>query len=254
MNEQKMTNTSSKNTNTGSQEDMYETFIPAVHRIGRGTMVVGLILTFLPVLYFVFVKGYQAPLSAYASVTIAIASGCFGMWISEPLSYWPVLGSAGTYMGYLSGNVSGMRFPVAMSLQSTLDADINTPKGQIVTIIGVAVSVFANIVLLLIFVLAGQAIVAVLPEAVIDSFSFVTVGVFACLLMMRLDGKDGFVRGVINSAPYLVLTIVARLILDRIPALTYWKLLICVLLGIALSYVLYKKDCKKDEEALRAGK
>lgn len=247
MNEEKKTNTS----NT-SKEDMYETFIPAVHRIGRGTMVAGLILTFLPILYFVFIKGYQAPLSAYASVAIAIAGACVGMWISEPLSYWPVLGSAGTYMGYLSGNVSGMRFPVAMSLQSTLDADINTPKGQIVTIIGVSVSVFANIVLLFIFVLAGQAIVAVLPQAVIDSFSFVTVGIFACLLMMRLDGKDGFVKGVINCIPYLVLTIAARLILDHIPALTYWKLLICVVLGIALGYVLYKRDCKKDEEA--AGK
>lgn len=250
--EKKTTGTSSEKANKGY--DIYESFIPAVHRIGRSTMVVGIVLTFLPVLYFVFVKGYQAPLSAYITVTIAIASMCIGVWISEPLGYWPVLGSAGTYMGYLSGNVSGMRFPVAMSLQSTMDADINTLKGQLVTIIGLAASIFTNLVVLLVFVLAGQAIVTVLPDVVIGSFSFVTVGVFACLLMTRLNGKSGLVKGVVSSAPYLVLAIAARLIMDQIPALEYWKLLICVLLAMALGYVLYKRDCKKDEEAAKTGR
>lgn len=244
--------TASEKTNSGF--DIYKDFIPSVHRLGRSTMIVGLVLTFLPVLYFVFVKGYRAPLTAYASVAIAIASACFGMWISEPLGYWPVLGSAGTYMGYLSGNVSGMRFPVALNLQSTLDADINTLKGQVATIIGVAASIFANLIILLVFVLAGQVIVTVLPQVVIDSFSFVSVGVFACLLITRLNGKGGLAKGLVSNAPYLLLAIVARLVLDHIPSLEYWKLLICVLLAIALSYVMYKRDCKKDEEAAKAGR
>ena len=45
----------------------------------------------------------------YISGAIGVASIGVGMWISEPEAYWPVLGSAGTYIAYLSGNVGGMR-------------------------------------------------------------------------------------------------------------------------------------------------
>lgn len=240
-----------KNNAEIAKKDMHETFIPAVHRIGRITMLIGLFLTFLPVLYFVLVKGYRAPLSGYISVAIAIASFCFGVWITEPLAYWPVLGSAGTYMGYLSGNVSGMRFPVAMSIQTTLDSDINTAKGQVATIVGIVASVFMNLGLLIIFVLAGQGIVSVLPEVIIDSFSFVTAGIFISLLVTRLNGKEGIVKGTVEALPYLIMAIASRLVFDHVPQVEHWKISIVVVLCVILSYIMYKRDCKKDEEAAK---
>lgn len=131
-------NTAAVNTESAETRKVYsEEFIPQVHRIGRSTMAAAFVLAFLPVLYFVFVKGYAAPLSSYVSVIVAVASIGIGMWLTEPLAYWPVLGSAGTYIGYLLGNVGAMRFPVALNLQSVLKADINTMRGQIVTIVGI---------------------------------------------------------------------------------------------------------------------
>lgn len=239
----------SRNGSEAAQKDLYATFIPSVHRIGRSTMVIAFVLAFLPVMYFLAVKGYRLPVANYIGVAVAISTACFGMWLTEPLAYWPVLGSAGTYIGYLSGNVSGLRFPVAMNLQSSMDADINTPKGQIVTIVGIVASVVVNLILLLIFVLGGEWLVSVLPQVIIASFSFVLVGIFGSLLFMRWDGKDGIVKGFMASLPYLVLTVVARLIMNQIPALKYLALAICVVLCIILSYIIYRMDCAKDEKA-----
>lgn len=69
-------------------------------------MAIALILSLLPTIYFVFIKGIEVPLSTFISVVIAIFTFAIGMWLSEPAAFWPVLGSAGTYFAFLAGNAS----------------------------------------------------------------------------------------------------------------------------------------------------
>lgn len=233
---------------TQAEKDFNESFTPAVHRIGRITMAIAFVLAFLPVIFFVLVQGHTAPLSAYVSVTIAISSIGIGMWISEPLAYWPVLGSAGTYIGYLSGNVGAMRFPVALNLQSAMKADINTPRGQIVTIVGIVASVFANLVLLLIFVLGGSWLISLLPDVVMASFAFVMNGLMGCMLTMRWNSEGGFVKGVLSSLPYILVAVGVKLLEKVFPPLMFVGMAVAVVLNIFVAYIIYKRDCKKDEQ------
>lgn len=231
------------------QSDYAKSFMPKVHRIGRGTMLISLLLTFLPVLYFIFVKGYMASAQSFVTVAITIFGLNLGIWITEPLAYWPALGSAGTYIGYLSGNVGAQRFPVALNVQSAMRTTIHTPRGQVATIIGIAASVFSNLILLLIFILAGEQIIKVLPEAAIASFSFVMVGLIPAILIMALNGQDGIAKGFMAKLPYILLTVIFKLIVDRIPALAAWGMAINVALCIGLGYVLFKRDSKNDEQS-----
>ena len=234
-----------------AQKIYKDIFIPKVHRIGRLTMAAAFVLAFLPVIYFVFVKGYMASASSYMSVIVAISSIGIGMWLTEPLAYWPVLGSAGTYMGYLSGNVGAMRFPVALNLQSVMNANINTMRGQIVTIVGIASSIVVNLVLLLIFVLGGEWLIGILPEVVMASFAFVMVGLLGSMIFMRFNGEGGMAKNVKGMAPYLLLAVIFKFVIGKIPALSTWGMAVTVGLCIALGYVLYKRDCKKDAETVK---
>lgn len=230
-----------------SVDENYRTeFMPAVHRIGRSTMILAFILSFLPVGYFIIVKGFGMPLSQYLSVGAAICSLGLGMWISEPIAYWPVLGSAGTYISYLSGNVGAMRFPVALSIQSNMKADINTPRGQVITIVGIVASVVSNLVLLLVIVFGGEWFVSVLPEVVMGAFGFVMVTLFGAMWMMRFDGKDGVAKGFLENLPYIILAVVLYKVI-MLTSLGDWGMLICVLLCIALAYVIYRRDLKRAE-------
>ena len=236
-----MENIENKNVDT-AQQDYVKNFMPAVHKIGRFTMAVAFILAFLPVIYFVFVKGYALPLSSYINTIVVIASIGIGMWLTEPLTYWPVLGSAGTYIAYLSGNVGGMRFPVAMNVQSAMKADINTPKGQVITIVGIVGSVISNLIVLLASVLLSTWLISIMPPFVTGMFSFVTMGLFGSMILMRFAGHPGgFAKGFMASAPYLGTAIAVKLVITYLlPSLATFGTALSVGITILVAYILFK--------------
>lgn len=233
------------------QRDYTENFMPKVHVIGRFTMAVAFVLSFLPVLYFLFVKGFQLPWSNYLNVIVAIGSIGIGLWLTEPLAYWPILGSAGTYIGYLSGNVGAMRFPVALSVQSASGADINTPRGQIITIIGIVASVFTNLVILLITILSGSWLISVLPAGVLAAFGFVMPCLYGTMLMMRFaSGKDGLVATFLRNLPYLATAIGMKLLITYVfPQLATYGTALAVGTTILVAYIIYRARTSKASAA-----
>lgn len=205
-----------------AQKNYQTQFMPKVHVIGRITMSVALVLAFLPCIYFWLVKGYTLPFSDYMNLFIAIFAIGIGMWLTEPLAYWPVLGSAGTYIAYLSGNVGGMRFPVALSVQSSLDADISKPRGQVATIVGIVASVFSNLIILLCIVLAGAGLLKLLEgTSILAAFGYVMPCAYGAMLMLRFNGKDGLVKGTIAGLPLLLTSVAVKLCITFIPALSF---------------------------------
>ena len=237
-----------ENKNLTAEQDYAQNFMPGVHKIGRFTMIVAFVLSYLPIAYFYFVKGYKAPGTMYISGLTAIAAIGFGMWISEPETYWPILGSAGTYIAYLSGNVGGMRFPVSMAVQKNVDADINTPRGQVATITGIVASVFANLVLLLITVLVGAWIIKMLPANVVHAFSYCLVAMMGSMLLMRFTmGGKSVKENLMSNLPYMAWGIFAYFLSKMVPALANWKTLIAVGGALIIAYFIFLNDKKKLE-------
>lgn len=229
-----------------SLADYQNNFMPNVHRTGRLTMACAFFFAFLPVFYFLVFKGYTLPFSNYLNAIIAIASIGIGMWLTEPLAYWPVLGSAGTYIAYLSGNVGGMRFPVALSVQSSLDADINTNRGQVATIIGIVASVFSNLVILLVIVLAGGWILPRLPQSVVASFSFVMPCLFGSMIIMRFNGKSGVVKGTLQALPYLATAVIVKLLITYVfTFMATYGTAISVGVTVLVAYIMFKVRTSK---------
>jgi len=232
-----------------AEEDYKNNFMPQVHRIGRGTMTLAMILSFLPVAYFIIVKGYSLPFSTYLAGIVSVSSIGIGMWLSEPEAYWPVLGSAGTYIAYLSGNVGGMRFPVATTVQKNMKADITTPKGQVVTIVGIVASVVANLIILLVIVLAGEKILSVLPDVVTAAFSFVVISMLGAMMIMNIQGRGGM-KAVPGILPYIAIAIVVWIFCNKVFANMFgWGMAISVGASVAFGYTRYRSDLKKSEAA-----
>lgn len=236
------------------EEDYRLSYMPMVHRIGRTTMSIALVLSFLPVIYFAFVKGYTLPFSTYLSGIIGVSSIGIGMWISEPEVYWPVLGSAGGYISCLSGNTSGMRFPVATTVQRQMNADITTPRGQVITVVGLVASVVMNLVILLVIVLAGSWIISVLPEVVLSAFGFCVISMLGAMIMMNLGAGNSSAGEMVKTAasklPYIVYALIAYFLCNKlVPALMSVGMIIAVGGAILIGYVLYRRDLKKAEAA-----
>ena len=230
-----------------AEDDYRENFMPAVHKIGRFTMVIAFFLTILPFLYFYFVKGYKVEFSLLIAGLATMFPMLLGGWISEPFTYWPILGSAGTYMSYLAGNVSSMRFPVASAVQKDMDADINTPRGQLATIVGLAASIVINLVILFFTVIIGEKLIAALPARVVHSFSYCVNGLIGSMVLMRIQmNKGGMVKGIVNAIPYVVSSLFAwfmtkKILVKAMPKLSSYGTLVAVGLGVIVAWFRYKK-------------
>ena len=100
----------------------------------------------------------------------------------EPISYFAVLGIPGTYMSFLSGNISNLRVPASSIAQEAAGVEEGSDEGTIVATIGIAVSTFINIIILTIGVVAGAWVLAQLPPIVSEVLNLLLPALFAALL------------------------------------------------------------------------
>ena len=99
---------------------LHEHWTRPVVRIGMITMLSACILSFLPLVYLYIVYGVYPKLSTAITAWGLIAAVFGAMYFVEPISYYPILGLAGTYMPILSGNVSNLRLPCSAMAQEVL--------------------------------------------------------------------------------------------------------------------------------------
>ena len=123
-------------------------YIPSITKWGKGTLLLGIVLCFAPLIVVSGIFGYMPPIAAIIAGTISQISVSGAFYIVEPIAYFPILGIPGTYMTFISGNTSNMRVPCAMVAQEAADVEPGTEKGSVISTIGIAVSIIVNIIIL----------------------------------------------------------------------------------------------------------
>lgn len=156
-------------------------FVPYVVRWGRITNILGFFVGLGPALMLYFVYGYQPPLAAIIAGFIAQASVSGVFWFVEPISYFPILGIPGTYMAFLSGNIANMRLPVSATAQEAAGVETGSNEGSIISTVGVAVSVFVNVVILTIAVILGAAVLSQLPPKIMTALGYILPALFGAI-------------------------------------------------------------------------
>jgi hypothetical protein len=149
-------------TNGGSVYE--ERFIPYINTWGRRTNLLAVALSLGPAVVLLSVFGILPPTQAIIGAFVSVA-GAFGIfWIVEPISYYPVLGVPGTYMAFLSGNISNLRLPCAAAAQESANVETGTPEASIISTIAIGASIIVNTTLLGIGAVALVSAFQALPE------------------------------------------------------------------------------------------
>ncbi|MDU4961668.1 MAG: hypothetical protein E6X17_13530 [Sporomusaceae bacterium] len=186
-----------------------EEFQSRAARIGIITLTAGLIANFLPAVYLAAAFGVM-PNSGDLLQIWTVALSAFGAsWIVQPLSFYPMLGIGGSYIGWLCGNVADLRVPAATIAQRVTNAEHGTPKGEVMATIGIAGSVLVSVTILTLFTFAGAAIMPLVPEFVKKAFGFVLPAVVGAVYA-ELSGKHLRI-GLTTIALALLLTYFAGL-------------------------------------------
>lgn len=199
-------------------------------RIGTVFYLVAFVLSFLPAVTLWAVYDTIPSFSQIVSVAAAIISASIAWWIVEPISYFTVLGTAGTYMSFLVGSMN-TRIPCAIAAQSVTDSEPGSQRGEIMATLGIAGSVVTSVVFVSLGAVCGSFLLGNLSETITASFQYVPAAMYATMFAGTIGKRPDLIGfGVITALLLLkfgVLVIPGSLLL-----LT--NVVLCVLFGLFL--------------------
>ena len=213
-------------------------YMDSVHRDGRiwSFSIMALMLLYpiaLMVLFGVVPngKGLLMGLVATAPMYWAVA-------VVETFTFIPMLGAGGSYISFISGNISNLKLPCALSAMEQMGVKANSEEGEVVSTIAIAVS---SIVTTVIIILGVILIVPLTPILNAD----VLAPAFAQILPALFGGLG--VVFISRNVKIAVAPIALMMILFVfVPALDSGMVGVMVPVGVLLTLiearVMYKKN------------
>lgn len=219
-------------------------YMPRVNRLGKRTGYLGALLAFTPAVMLAVVYGILPRPAALLTAFIGGASAFGVLWFVEPISYFPIVGSAGTYMAFLSGNISNMRIPCASMAQVAAKVEPGTEEGSIVATLGMAVSIVINVSVLTVGAILGTSVLSMLPPHVTASLNYMLPALFGALLVQFgiRKKKHSIVMLVLAIALYIAIRMG---VFSWLPGASNWLgTLGCVFMSIAIGVATLKNAQK----------
>ena len=168
--------------------------------------------------------------------------------IIEVITYVPMLGAGGSYLSFVTGNISNLKLPCALSAMEKYGAKAGTEEGDIISTISIAVSSITTTIIVFLGVLLMIPLSPVLQNPALDP-------AFAQMLP-ALFGALGAVF-IAKSWKIAIFPIILMLILFiAIPALNAGTVGIMVpvsaVFTLVVSRVMYKKGWLDDKKSAPA--
>ncbi len=213
------------------------TYMDTVHRDGRiwnlSMMVILMLFPVVVALIFSAVPNWEG----VAKGLLATAPMYWAVGIVETITYIPMLGAGGSYLSFVTGNISNLKLPCALNALESAEVNPQSEEGEIVSTIAIAVSSIVTTIIILLGVCLLVPLDPILSAPVLKP-------AFAQLLP-ALFGSLGVVfvskNWKIAVAPVLLMLI----LFIFVPALNEGTVGIMVPVGViftlVVSRILYKK-------------
>ena len=168
--------------NVQDREKFFEEFNNGLHRLGRITLIAGIIVLMAVPFAFGVIVGVMPDMPAFVKGWINVAVVYFPVSVVEFLVYAPMLGAGGSYLAFITGNVTNMKIPCAMNARDIAKTEVGTPENEIVSTISVAVSAIVTTLVILVGVIMLVPLQPVLSAPVLQpAFNNVVPALFGAL-------------------------------------------------------------------------
>ena len=213
------------------------TYMNSVHRDGRIWNIGMMLLLILFPVSVAFLFGAAPDWGALALGLLATAPMYWAVGIIETFTFVPMLGAGGSYLSFVTGNISNLKLPCALNALEQNEVSASSEEGEIISTIAIAVSSIVTTVIILIGVICIVPLTPILEAPVLEP-------AFAQMLPALFGGLG--VAFVSKNWKIAVAPVVLMLILFIfVPALNAGTVGIMVpvsvLFTIAVSRILYQK-------------
>ncbi len=241
-----------------------DSFQAWAHKWGRiGTLIALLYMIAIPFVVLSFYDCLPTVGEVINLSTISILMIYIPVGFSEAISYTPILG-ASSYLTFITGNIMNLKLPCAVNAMKLAKKEPNTPEGEAISSVAVAVCSIMTVIILALAALLSAWISPVfeLPAVKTAStylipalFGSLTLGLFAS----TSSGKKVVKNGVMGVVPVIIIVTVLALAARIISGSSLFGMvgfLILFMLPIAIisSRIMWKKNIikvvDKEEDAV----
>jgi hypothetical protein len=126
----------------------HKSYDETIHRNGRIWMIAAILITQGVPLAISLYFGVWPPLGKLMAGLLPTMMVFWPIAIIEVLTFTPMLGSGGTYLGFVTGNLSNLKVPAAISAMQQAGVEPSTKEGEIISTLSIgASSLVTNLVL-----------------------------------------------------------------------------------------------------------
>ena len=220
-------------------QEIIQGFRSSAKTMGLLFVTIALICNFIPAIYVSTITGQFPSVSQLLQLWLA-AAAAFGVgYIVQPVSFFPIVNMAGTFMCWICGNVGEVRAPAANMAQKVTNCEQGTPKAEIMSCIGICASVFVTVIMISFFALVGAQVMPLMPKFVMKAFGFVLPCVLGAVYA-DLASKN-FVLGII----IMLTSIAGILIVPKLGIPGGMTMLINIIIAVLIARAYFMATNKK---------
>ena len=213
-----------------------EEFNNKLHRLGKTMLVLSVV--FLVALPFVIgaINGVFPDLKGFISGFVKVGVIYIPVAIVEFLVYTPMLGVGGSYLSFITGNVTNMKIPCVMNAKEIAGTQDGTPEHEIISTISVATSAIVTTLVIAVGVILMVPLQPILQNPVLlPAFNNVVPALFGAL------GLKYFMKSPQIAVLPLVLMTSLYILVPSLISQTSLMLLPSGALALGIGFFLFKK-------------
>ena len=219
------------------KENKKITYLESVHRDGRiwGVIICLIILCFPLAVCMIF--NTMPNWGALAKGLFATLPMYWAVGLIEIFTYVPMLGAGGTYLSFVTGNISNLKLPCAVDAMERAGVKASTEEGEIISTISIAVSSIVTTLIIIVGVIFLIPISPILDSPVLKpAFNMILPALFGGLAIVFVS------KNVKLSIAPIILMLTLFIFVPALNASTVGIMVpVGVLFTVLTARVMYKK-------------
>lgn len=213
------------------------TYMESVHRDGIiWGIALGLVILLFP-LAVSLIFGCMPNGEVLLKGILATAPMYWAVGIVEIFTYVPMLGAGGTYLSFITGNISNLKLPCAIDAMERAGVKATDEEGEVISTIAIAVSSIVTTIIIIIGVICIVPLTPILESPILEpAFDMILPALFGGLAVVFISK---------NLKLSIVPVILMLLLFIFVPALNSSTVGIMVPVGVLFTTltarIMYKK-------------
>lgn len=213
------------------------TYLESVHRDGRlWGIIVGLLILLFPIAV-CLVFNTTPNWDVFWTGFLTVGPMYWAVGIVEIFTYVPMLGAGGTYLSFVTGNISNLKLPCALDAMERANVKPSSEEGEIISTISIAVSSIVTTIIVIIGVICIVPLTPILSAPVLTpAFNMILPALFGGLAVVFVS------KNLKLSIAPILLMLVLFIFVDALNSSTVGIMVpVGVIFTIITARIMYKK-------------